>query len=114
MRVQAAAAAAVAGGWQCCGAVLFSLALNHKQMAMYYAPAFFAHLLGWALQHPSPSGKVHAVASLQALGLQSCGWMQSAMDPGAVVLLALSVRHSSRRIPLPVGEVITLWLSIAG
>lgn len=48
----------MAGGWQGAGAVLFSLALNHKQMAMYFAPAFFAHLLGWALQHPSPRGKV--------------------------------------------------------
>nr|XP_043618484.1 probable dolichyl pyrophosphate Man9GlcNAc2 alpha-1,3-glucosyltransferase [Erigeron canadensis]XP_043618485.1 probable dolichyl pyrophosphate Man9GlcNAc2 alpha-1,3-glucosyltransferase [Erigeron canadensis] len=33
---------------------LFSLALNHKQMSAYYAPAFFSHLLGKSLkrQHP--------------------------------------------------------------
>jgi alpha-1,3-glucosyltransferase len=30
------------------GSVLFSFALNHKQMSLYFAPAFFAHLLGWA------------------------------------------------------------------
>lgn len=56
--MQAAAAAAVAGGRPLVGAVCFSLALNHKQMTMYYAPAFFAHLLGWALQHPTTPGKV--------------------------------------------------------
>eukprot|EP00899_Mesostigma_viride_P024519 jgi/Mesvir1/5251/Mv15370-RA.1 len=32
------------------GSALFSLALNHKQMSLYYAPAFFAHLLGTSLR----------------------------------------------------------------
>ena len=48
--MQAAAAGAIASGRQLVGAALFCLALNHKQMSMYWAPAFFAHLLGWALQ----------------------------------------------------------------
>ncbi|PKU76092.1 probable dolichyl pyrophosphate Man9GlcNAc2 alpha-1,3-glucosyltransferase [Dendrobium catenatum] len=30
--------------------VLFSLAINHKQMSMYYAPAFFSYLLGKCLK----------------------------------------------------------------
>lgn len=33
---------------------LFSLALNHKQMSAYFAPAFFAHLLGKSLRHRNP------------------------------------------------------------
>ncbi|KAJ4793211.1 hypothetical protein LUZ62_044457 [Rhynchospora pubera] len=28
------------------GSILFTLAMNHKQMSLYYAPAFFGHLLG--------------------------------------------------------------------
>ncbi|XP_078160065.1 ALG6, ALG8 glycosyltransferase family [Carex rostrata] len=28
------------------GSILFTLAINHKQMSLYYAPAFFGHLLG--------------------------------------------------------------------
>ena len=40
------------------GSVLFCLSLNHKQMSMYYGPAFFAHLLGKCLQRSSLAGKV--------------------------------------------------------
>ena len=57
---QAGAAAAIVGGHQLLGAVMFCLALNHKQMALYYAPAFFAHLLGTCLQKPSLMHKVHS------------------------------------------------------
>ncbi|XLR26888.1 hypothetical protein S83_054788, partial [Arachis hypogaea] len=31
--------------------VLYCLALNHKQMSAYFAPAFFSHLLGKGLRH---------------------------------------------------------------
>ena len=58
---QAGAAAAVASGRDVLGSVLFCLAMNHKQMAVFYAPAFFAHLLGKCLQKPSPSSKVCCV-----------------------------------------------------
>ncbi|CAA0406130.1 unnamed protein product [Arabidopsis thaliana] len=34
--------------------VLFSLALSHKQMSAYFAPAFFSHLLGKCLRRKSP------------------------------------------------------------
>ncbi|ESQ47220.1 hypothetical protein EUTSA_v10027717mg [Eutrema salsugineum] len=34
--------------------VLFSLALSHKQMSAYFAPAFFSHLLGKCLRQKSP------------------------------------------------------------
>ncbi|KAL5713869.1 dolichyl-P-Glc:Man9GlcNAc2-PP-dolichol alpha-1,3-glucosyltransferase [Ranunculus cassubicifolius] len=36
------------------GCLLFSLALNHKQMSLYLAPAFFSHLLGKCLRHRNP------------------------------------------------------------
>jgi alpha-1,3-glucosyltransferase len=45
----AAAGAAIAitiGGWDHLGAVLYCVSLNHKQMNLYFAPAFFAFLLG--------------------------------------------------------------------
>ena len=60
---KAGAAAAVAGGWHLLGSFLYCCALNHKQMAMYYAPAFFAHLLGTCLQRPGIPGKVQAACA---------------------------------------------------
>jgi alpha-1,3-glucosyltransferase len=54
----AGAAAAIVWGAHIMGSVLFCLALSHKQMALYYAPAFFAHLLGCCLQRRSALEKV--------------------------------------------------------
>eukprot|EP00850_Spirogloea_muscicola_P017087 SM000143S00752 [mRNA] locus=s143:321475:323960:+ [translate_table: standard] len=48
------AAAAIAARRDVLGSVLFCLSLNHKQMSMYYAPAFFGHLLGRCLQQRRP------------------------------------------------------------
>ena len=48
-------------GRQLLGSFLFCLALNHKQMTLYYAPAFFAHLLGRCLQKPSWTRKVNPI-----------------------------------------------------
>ncbi|XP_022148195.1 probable dolichyl pyrophosphate Man9GlcNAc2 alpha-1,3-glucosyltransferase isoform X2 [Momordica charantia] len=36
------------------GSFLFTLALNHKQMSAYFAPAFFSHLLGKCMRHRNP------------------------------------------------------------
>lgn len=55
---QAGSAAAIGWGRPLMGSCLFCLALNHKQMTLYYAPAFFAHLLGRALQEKTHCGKV--------------------------------------------------------
>lgn len=54
----AGGAAAAAAGHGVLASVLFSLSLNHKQMGLYYAPAFFAFLLGRCLQRPTLAGKV--------------------------------------------------------
>eukprot|EP00884_Botryococcus_braunii_P008812 jgi/Botrbrau1/17932/Bobra.50_1s0032.2 len=62
--LSAGAAAAIAAGHHLLGAALYCLALNHKQMAMYYAPAFFAHLLGTCLQRRGLPAKVWGVARL--------------------------------------------------
>ena len=59
----AAAAGCIAGGGGVVGSVLFSLSLNHKQMSLFYAPAFFAHLLGKCLLHKGWLGKVSTAAS---------------------------------------------------
>ncbi|KAG2489811.1 hypothetical protein HYH03_011760 [Edaphochlamys debaryana] len=62
-----AAVAAIGSGRRLLGAALFCLALNHKQMSLFYAPAFFAHLLGWALHDPahrSVGQKLFAVVKL--------------------------------------------------
>jgi hypothetical protein len=56
--LSAAAAAVIAGGHDILGSILFSLSLNHKQMGLFFAPAFFAHLLGKCLQQPTVSRKV--------------------------------------------------------
>jgi len=46
------------------GSALFTAALSHKQMALYFAPAFFAHLLGRCLQ----AGRGRAARQVAALG----------------------------------------------
>ncbi|KAG0501203.1 hypothetical protein HPP92_001275 [Vanilla planifolia] len=40
------AVAAILSGHDFIASALFSLAINHKQMSLYYAPAFFSYLLG--------------------------------------------------------------------
>lgn len=52
---QAAAASLVVLGWEVSGSVAFCLAINHKHMSVYYAPAFLSHLLGRCLQRGSPA-----------------------------------------------------------
>lgn len=45
-----AAAALIALGRPFLGSALYVLSMGHKHMALYFAPAFFAHLLGWCFQ----------------------------------------------------------------
>ncbi|GER42625.1 Dolichyl pyrophosphate Glc1Man9GlcNAc2 alpha-1,3-glucosyltransferase [Striga asiatica] len=49
-----AAVAAVLSSRDLLGSMLFCLALNHKQMSAYYAPAFFGYLLGKSLRRQNP------------------------------------------------------------
>ncbi|KAL0013247.1 hypothetical protein SO802_000316 [Lithocarpus litseifolius] len=48
------AVAAVLSNKELVACFLFSLALNHKQMTAYFAPAFFSHLLGKSLRRQNP------------------------------------------------------------
>lgn len=66
-------AAAAAAGQQVLASVLFSLSLNHKQMGLYYAPAFFAFLLGKCLQRGTVAGKVGRVTDGGGGGLGATG-----------------------------------------
>lgn len=57
-REQAAAAATVGSGHNVLGSVLYCFSLNHKQMSLYYAPAFFAYLLAASLGGTTSAAKV--------------------------------------------------------
>lgn len=52
------AVAAILSDKDLLGCFLFSLALNHKQMSAYFAPAFFSYLLGKGLRCQNPLLKV--------------------------------------------------------
>lgn len=58
------AATCVIHDWDVMGSILFTLALNHKQMSMYFAPAFFAYLLGKHLRNGSVWVTVQKVLKL--------------------------------------------------
>lgn len=49
-----AAVSAILSNRDLVGSVLFCLALNHKQMSAYYAPAFFGYLFGKCLRRQNP------------------------------------------------------------
>ncbi|KAL5218925.1 hypothetical protein ABZP36_019609 [Zizania latifolia] len=44
----------VLSGNELVAAALFSLSINHKQMSLYFAPAFFSHLLGKCIKRKYP------------------------------------------------------------
>ncbi|MQL99850.1 hypothetical protein Taro_032581 [Colocasia esculenta] len=48
------AVAAILAGRELFGSFLFCLALNHKQMSAYFAPAFLGHLFGKCLKRRNP------------------------------------------------------------
>uniref|UniRef100_A0A0D3GMM6 Alpha-1,3-glucosyltransferase n=1 Tax=Oryza barthii TaxID=65489 RepID=A0A0D3GMM6_9ORYZ len=48
------AIAGVLSGNELVAAALFSLSINHKQMSLYFAPAFFGHLLGKCIKRKYP------------------------------------------------------------
>jgi hypothetical protein len=80
-----AAAAAICQGWHVLGSIFFCAALNHKQMSLYYAPAFFAHLLGRCFQARSFVGKVRVLAR----HVQMC----TSLYGGSVVAAAAAAYH---------------------
>jgi alpha-1,3-glucosyltransferase len=68
----ALAAAAIAADYQILGSICYCLALNHKQMSLFYAPAFFGHLLGRCLQQKTWPGKVGGGEGGQGVVMSTC------------------------------------------
>jgi alpha-1,3-glucosyltransferase len=68
------AAAAVIMRQELMACILFSLSLNHKQMSTYYAPAFFAHLLGRCFQCRSPVLGVMRLGVMVLATFAVCWW----------------------------------------
>ncbi|CAI5502577.1 unnamed protein product, partial [Closterium sp. Naga37s-1] len=68
------AATAVMSRHYLLGSALFSLAINHKHMALYFAPAFFAHLLGRCRQSPRPALMFLSLAATVLLSFALCWW----------------------------------------
>lgn len=67
------AVAAVLSNKELVACSLFSLALNHKQMTAYFAPAFFSHLLGKCLRRRNPVLEVSKLG-LVVLGTFALVW----------------------------------------
>ncbi|KAK2986813.1 hypothetical protein RJ640_011038 [Escallonia rubra] len=67
------AVAAILSDKELVASVLFCLALNHKQMSAYFAPAFFSHLLGKCLRRRNPLLEV-AKLGLVVLGTFAVVW----------------------------------------
>lgn len=67
----AGAALIAAWGQDVLGSVLFCAALSHKQMSLFYAPAFFAHLLGRCLERKGIARQVRESAAV----VRPVGWL---------------------------------------
>lgn len=67
------AVAAIFSGKDLVASVLYCLALNHKQMSAYFAPAFFSHLLGKCLRRDHPLLEVSKLG-LFVLGTFAAVW----------------------------------------
>jgi alpha-1,3-glucosyltransferase len=73
------------------GALLFTLSLNFKHMALYYAPAFFCFLLHWCLtdntashtKRRAPIAFFSAIIKLGVVVICTCGalWSPFCMSP---------------------------------
>jgi alpha-1,3-glucosyltransferase len=84
----AAAVAAIARGAHITGSVLYTLSFNHKQMSLFYAPAFFAHLLGRCLAARRPALEVARLGAT-GIGTMLLLWAPFLREPGP---LAVAVR----------------------
>lgn len=89
-RLQAAAVGALLGKRLLPAAILFTLALNHKHMLLYFAPAFFSTMLGSCFWQEAPrSARARAAgAALPSKGALawSLGGLRRVMQLGLVVL----------------------------
>ncbi|GMH35336.1 hypothetical protein BSKO_03204 [Bryopsis sp. KO-2023] len=87
-------------GWHCLGSILYCCAINHKHMALYFAPAFFGYLFGCCLKR----GAVKGLGKFFALGFTVIGtfavlWLPFIQNPAQGNYLAVI----SRLVPLERG-----------
>lgn len=68
-----AAVSAILSDRDLVGSMLFTLALNHKQMSAYFAPAFFSYLFGKCLRHRNPFLEISKLG-LVVLGTMTVIW----------------------------------------
>lgn len=68
------AVAAICSRKDVLASILFCLALNHKQMSAYFAPAFFAHLLGKCLRQQRPFLEVMKLGMVVIGTFVACWW----------------------------------------
>ncbi len=92
---QAAAAALVALKHDVLGSVLYTLAVNHKLMCVYYAPAFFGHLLGRCLQRPTLLRKVRVFVRLHNAPIKGYHGFARRHNIATILLLCRCMRSRS-------------------
>lgn len=93
-----AGAAAVGAGWHVLGSFFYCCSLNHKQMSLYYAPAFFAHLLGRCLGSKGFFAKVRLSSAVLLT-----------MNPGQHECIAMNI---SMLQPHPYGSCLNISVMV--
>ncbi|XP_046386596.1 dolichyl pyrophosphate Man9GlcNAc2 alpha-1,3-glucosyltransferase [Ischnura elegans] len=80
-----AAIAAIMGNCNIIGAILFTLAVNYKQMELYHALPFFFYLLGTCLQQKSYTRKFYELAKIGSAVLLTFSiiWLPLAVNDAA-------------------------------
>ncbi|CAN4083214.1 unnamed protein product [Withania somnifera] len=84
-----AAVSAILSDRDIVGSILFTLALNHKQMSAYFAPAFFGYLFGKCLWCRNPFFEVLKLG-LAVLGTFSVLWWSYSLEAPFEVLSGLA------------------------
>jgi ALG6, ALG8 glycosyltransferase family len=115
--MQAAAIAAILHRRLVLAAVLYTVAINHKQMLLYFAPAFFSTMLGACFvtgssQRPRSAQAVRGVARVVALGLTVAGTVYCIWAP---FLKDTSVAWKVRTtdwLPLEPGSSVTVVVTM--
>jgi len=108
------AVAAIVADHELLGSALFALAMNHKQMSAYYAPAFFAYLLGRCLRRERPLLEIVKLGAV-VIGVFATLWAPFYLSGGAGWTGVLTVLR--RLVPLQRGlyedYVANFWCATA-
>ncbi|KAF7811250.1 putative dolichyl pyrophosphate Man9GlcNAc2 alpha-1,3-glucosyltransferase [Senna tora] len=91
------AVAAILTGEDLFACVLYCLALNHKQMSAYFAPAFFSHLLGKCLRRKYPLLEVSKLG-LVVLGTFAAVWWPYLYSMESILEIILSSNSKTTQV----------------